>query len=111
MIEKKKTYCFDLDDTLCITNGMDYEDSKPIKERINKVNNLYNEGNTILIDSARGTKTGICWTKKTKKQLKTWGLKYHLLRCGSKFAADLYIDDKGVNTREWFKTKIEEVQL
>lgn len=102
-INELKTFCFDLDDTLCKTNGCNYEKSQPHKDRINFVNELYNQGHTILIDSARGSGTGIYWTAKTAIQLKEWGLKYHRLRCGHKFAADKYIDDKGFNSEIYFK--------
>ena len=41
-------YCFDLDDTLCRTEGMDYENAKPIQKRLDRVNKLYDEGHTII---------------------------------------------------------------
>ena len=102
-INALKTFCFDLDDTLCKTNGCDYINSQPYKDRISLVNKLYDQGHTIFIDSARGSGTGIYWTSKTKDQLDSWGLKYHKLRCGHKFAADIYIDDKGFNSENYFK--------
>lgn len=97
------TYCFDLDDTLCKTQGQDYLRATPIVERVNQVNKLYNEGNQIIIESARGSLTGKNWTPQTQEQLKKWGLKYHKLRCGTKIAADYYIDDKALNSNDWFK--------
>jgi len=97
-----KTYCFDLDDTLCRTNGLDYSKSTPIQKRIDLVNSLYEQGHKIIIDSARGSGTGIYWTAKTAEQLNKWGVKYHKLRCGHKFAADIYIDDKAINSEEYF---------
>ena len=45
---------FDLDGTLCTNTNGKYKDAKPIKERIEKVNNLYEEGNQIIILTARG---------------------------------------------------------
>lgn len=95
-------YCFDLDDTLCITNKEDYNESKPIKERIKKVNELYKNGHTIIIDTARGSITKKNWKKTTEKQLTLWGVKYHKLRCGVKIAADIYIDDKAVRDKDFF---------
>ena len=59
----------DLDNTLCSTNNSDYENSKPIIERINKVNKLKEEGNYITIWTARGSKSGLDHTELTKKQL------------------------------------------
>ena len=101
-INALKTYCFDLDETLCKTFKTDYKKSQPIKERINFVNRLYDKGHTIIIDSARGSGTGTYWTKYTKDQLDRWGLKYHKVRCGTKFAADIYIDDKAFNSEKYF---------
>ena len=49
----------DLDNTLCTTNGTDYENSKPIVKRIDYINRYYDEGHTITIYTARGSKTKI----------------------------------------------------
>ena len=101
--DNKKTFCFDLDDTLCKTKGLNYEDSQPIQERIEIVNKLYDSGNYIIIDSARGSGTGKYWTKVTARQLQKWGVRYHKLRCGHKFAADHYIDDKALSDVDFFQ--------
>ena len=98
-----KIYCFDIDNTICLTNGNDYGNSKPIKKRIDLINKLYYQGNTILIDTARGSVTKIDWYDMTKKQLCEWDVKYHLLRVGVKLNADFYIDDKGINDKFFFK--------
>lgn len=96
-------YCFDLDNTLCTKPKEGYYKAKPIPERIKKVNQLYDAGHVILIDSARGSMTGINWLEFTKKQLAEWGLKYHMLRTGVKFFADYIIDDSAINSEEFFK--------
>ena len=44
---KIKTLCFDLDNTICVTKNNLYKKSKPIKQAIEIVNKLYNEGNII----------------------------------------------------------------
>jgi hypothetical protein len=98
-----KTYCFDLDGTLCTNTEGDYENSTPFVERINVVNKLYDDGNTILIDTARGATTKIDWYDVTKKQLDLWGVKYSILRVGIKLNADIFIDDKGINDKLFFK--------
>ena len=51
-------YCFDLDGTLCNTEGNNYSESSPKKDRIQIVNKLYNDGHTIIIDTARGCVSG-----------------------------------------------------
>ena len=93
-------FCFDLDNTLCITVDGDYKNSKPIKDRIAKVNNLYDEGNTIKIFTARGSKTGINWMELTKIQLASWGIQHHELILG-KPDTDLFIDDKAVHADDF----------
>ena len=47
-------YCFDLDGTLCTNTNGNYKDAKPYKDRISKVNSLFNDGHIIIIESARG---------------------------------------------------------
>lgn len=95
-------YCFDLDNTLCITIDGDYKNSKPIQERIDKVNKLHSEGNRIIIDTARGSVTGIDWFDLTKSQLDSWGVRYDELKVGIKTYADVYVDDKGINDNQYF---------
>jgi hypothetical protein len=56
----------DLDNTLCLTSGSDYENSQPIESRIVKVNNLKEQGNQIIIWTARGSNSGIDWSELTK---------------------------------------------
>lgn len=107
-MKKLKVYCFDLDGTLCtIDKGplglKDYGKAIPIKERITKVNRLYDEGHLIKIESARGAQTDQEWKEFTKQQLDMWGLKYHVLRVGVKLHANYYVDDKGINDRDFFK--------
>ena len=105
------TYCFDLDNTLCHTMEGDYEESVPYYPRINKVNKLYDSGNRIVIDTARGSVTGIDWFMITKDQLDRWGLKYHALRVGTKMAADFYIDDKAISDKEFFNNSDNQMLL
>jgi len=95
-------YCFDLDDTLCETIDGEYESSVPDMKRIEVVNKLYDEGHHIIIDTARGSISGINWFGHTQDQLTDWGLKFHKLRTGIKIYADYYIDDKGINDNDYF---------
>lgn len=100
-MSSKEIYCFDLDGTICSIES-DYSMAKPIKHRIEYINELFDNGKTILIDTARGSMTGINWYSLTETQLKNWGVKYHLLRVGTKLNADIYIDDKGINDKTFF---------
>jgi hypothetical protein len=95
-------YCFDLDGTLCDTINGDYVNSKPFTERIEIVNDLYKNGNYIIIETARGSITGIDYFELTTNQLNKWGVNYSELRTGVKKYADFYIDDKAIKDSDFF---------
>ena len=95
----------DIDETICMTPGeknlpRDYSKAVPIIENIEKANRLYDEGNTIVYWTARGTKSGAIWFNTTHKQLICWGAKFHEVKMG-KPAYDLFICDKAMNTADW----------
>jgi FMN phosphatase YigB (HAD superfamily) len=96
-----KSYCFDLDGTLCTNTEGEYAQAFPLRDRILKVNELYEQGNRILIYTARGTVTGIDWRELTQNQLDEWGVKHHELRLGKPFA-DIYVDDRGISDGVFF---------
>ena len=103
-------YVFDIDGTVCtkIKDG-DYSKAEPLLERIAVVNELYEAGNTIIFQTARGmgrSKNSVAWSHKafydlTSKQLTGWGVKFHALFLG-KPAGDVYIDDKGIKDSTFF---------
>tara|TARA_R100000278_G_scaffold88081_1_gene67251 strand:+ start:12435 stop:12731 length:297 start_codon:yes stop_codon:yes gene_type:complete len=93
----------DIDETICATpDDRDYNKSKPLYDRIAKINDLYNKGHTIIYWTARGTTTGIDWRKLTEQQLNKWLVKYHELHLG-KPVYDLFIDDKNINSERFFQ--------
>lgn len=107
------TYVFDIDGTLCTKiNDGDYLKSKPYKHRIDKINDLYEQGATIILNTARGMgryknnseKAHESFYELTVKQLNSWGVKYHKLFLG-KPSGDIYIDDKGVNDEDFFDSR------
>lgn len=103
-------YCFDLDHTLCDThkdeNGKwKYFEATPYPERIKVVNKLWEEGHTIIVETARGCGSKINHYENTFNQLRSWGLKFTTLRTGVKFGADYFIDDKGINSEDFFDGK------
>ena len=107
-----KTYVIDLDHTLCDTKrfvdetgreSWEYYKSTPYYDRIKKVNKLWEDGNTIIIETARGCGSKLNHYEQTFNQLRSWGLKFHTLRTGVKFGADYYIDDKAINSEDFFK--------
>tara|TARA_Y100000287_G_scaffold45269_1_gene35262 strand:+ start:395 stop:727 length:333 start_codon:yes stop_codon:yes gene_type:complete len=108
-----KTYVVDIDGVIAKQNSVcktcKYETSSPMKENIEVINKLYDEGNYIKYFTARGMGTykddvkqaSQRWEDLTKCQLKMWGCKYHELIMG-KPSADYYIDDKAVNSNDFF---------
>ena len=105
-------YCFDLDGTICNTplrkdnKKPGYLESTPIPFMVEQVNRLYDEGNYIIIMTARGRGSGIDWTELTTEQLNRWGIKYHELEpMFHKPDAGIFIDDRGVNAEDWMKAQ------
>lgn len=107
-------YVIDIDGTICDKpDGMhhdgDYLLSVPKMDRIGKINQLYDEGHDIVYLTARGMgrydNSRILANKHfydlTYTQLKSWGCKFHQLILG-KPAGDVYIDDKGINDKDFF---------
>lgn len=103
-------YVFDIDGTICSNTFGEYEKAEPIKARINTINALYDSGNTIIFQTARGmgssgNNSQIAikkWRDVTISQLKEWGVRYHQLFLG-KPAGDIYVDDKGQNDNIFFE--------
>ena len=104
------TYVFDIDGTICSLTDGEYDDAVPFKDRIAIVNKLYDEGHTILFNTARGMgRSGNAvyyaervFKKKTEKQLREWGVKFHRLFTG-KPSGDVYVDDKAVRDDQFFE--------
>ena len=67
----------DIDETICHYEGpREYHLAVPSKWAINKINDLYDKGNTITYWTARGSvykDRRDEFYKLTKKQLKEWG--------------------------------------
>ena len=99
-------YYVDVDNTLCMTRGMDYAGAVKISSKIAKVNKLFNAGHTVVIWTSRGmgikaADPGAFGRKQeirelTRKQLKDWGVKYTMLRL-DKPIFDTLFDDKAEN--------------
>lgn len=107
------TYCFDLDETLCHSENKNYFSAVPILDMIEKVNYLYDLGNTIKIFTARGMgkfngdveRVKKEYLELTRSQLNKWGVKHNELVLG-KPSYDFFIDDKNLTINE-FKNKVE----
>ena len=104
-------YNVDIDGTICYPGKGDgrYTQAVPRWDRIQIINNLYDDGHEIIYHTARGMGTfnndREAATDKyydfTIEQLNSWGCKYHALFLG-KPAADYYIDDKGIQSNHFF---------
>ena len=97
-------YVIDIDGTICEEVG-EVIGRPPYKDRIEKINKLYDEGHTIIYLTARGLKSGrgeSHYRPITESQLKLWGCKYHGLEFKN-HDADIFIDDKGINSEDFFK--------
>lgn len=101
-MNNKLTYIVDIDNTIFNTIGSDYENATPIKDRINRINYLFDQGHTIIYWTARGGQSGIDWFDFTVKQLYKAGCKYSKLWSG-KPSYDIWIDDKAFNSEDFFK--------
>jgi hypothetical protein len=106
----KLTYVVDIDNTICTQTYGDYSQAKPFLDRIQKINELYDDGNIIIYFTARGMGRGknsiriaysSCFNE-THDQLVSWGCKFHNLMLGKPYA-DVYIDDKAISDKEFFK--------
>ena len=110
-MQEKMIIYVDIDETICTTPGnkntaRNYGNAKPILKNIEKCNKLYDDGNTIVYWTARGTKTGDDWYDVTKKQLIEWNVKHHDLILNKPYY-DLFIDDKAINSESFFNQKEE----
>mgnify|MGYP003324495996 CR=1 FL=1 len=63
-----KTYVVDIDGTICSLTDGDYSQAKPIFERINKINSLFEQGNRIVFHTARGC---LLYTSPSPRDLST----------------------------------------
>ncbi len=102
-------YIVDIDGTICSQSGTNYESAEPILSRIQKLNELFDQGHEIVYFTARGMgrhdgnshRAYRQFYEFTRQQLLDWGVKYTDLRLG-KPAGDVYIDDKGVRDVDFF---------
>lgn len=87
----------DIDGTI-LTRRLDlnYSLSEPLTKRIEKLNNLYDEGHEIIYWTARGTKTNTDYSELTIGQLRKFGVKYTDVVFG-KPEYNIFIDDKNLN--------------
>jgi hypothetical protein len=104
-----RTFVIDIDGTICSDTAGEYESAVPYENKIAFINTLYDNGDTIIIFTARGMgRSGndrnsaiVNWYEFTRLQLIGWGLKFHELHFG-KPAGDFYVDDKNLTLDNFF---------
>lgn len=97
-------YVVDIDGTICKEEG-GVIGRTPYKDRIAKINKLYDDGHIIIYITARGLKSGKGekhYRPITEQQLEEWGVKYHELAF-KRHDADIFVDDKSINSEDFFK--------
>ena len=95
-------WVFDLDNTLVITQGSDYENAVPIEAAVKKVQEYKRNGDHIIIMTARGSGSKKDWREFTKKQLLDFGIPFDQLIVGLKpGGVDFFVDDKAINALDW----------
>ena len=92
----------DIDNMICTYHSDDdsYKEAIPITENIEKVKLLVEEGHDVSFWTARGTVTGLDWTRTTNQQLESWGLGGIPVIFGKPYF-DLFIDDRVMNVKDW----------
>ncbi len=108
-----KTIVFDIDDTISITTIHDWKNATPNIQIINKINALYDNGWTIILQTARGQisckgnsqKADEKYRVQIEEWLKFNNVKYHFLSF-EKYLAAYYVDDKALTPDEFLNLDI-----
>lgn len=96
----------DFDGTLALGDTSDINKMSPNLKLVSLINQMYNDGNTIKIVTARGCKSCSNIKERNKKYyniiskwLKKHNINYHELSFNKEYA-DVYIDDRGYNIKD-----------
>lgn len=93
-----QTLWFDIDGTSADTDGNDYVNSIPDEAMITLINALYDMGNTIVIVTSRGTKSGGVTREAIENQMREWNLQHHRLLI---MRRDFMVDDSTLRPDEF----------
>lgn len=110
-----QTFIMDIDGTICQANlteegTYDYPNALPFPRVIERINELYDQGNTIILNTARGMKTYNGNVKKIKELvvpvLTEWlskhGVKYHKLEVGKPWGENpIYVDNRNLSLKSF----------
>lgn len=109
----ENTFIMDIDGTICESNQnedgtYDYPNATPIQPVIDRINQLYDQGNTIILSTARGMRTHKGDTKKIKQYvlpvlvewLQKHNVKYHDVRIGKPWGEKpIYVDNRNISVK------------
>jgi capsule biosynthesis phosphatase len=112
---EKNTFIMDIDGTICHSpqredGSFDYENATPIEGVISRINELYDAGHTIVLNTARGMRTHNGDVKKVEKHmrpnLEKWladnGVKYHQLVMGKAWGENpIYVDNRNLSIKSF----------
>lgn len=121
-----QTFIVDVDGTICdgapLEDGTyDYKNAVPIKSVIQRINHLYEAGNTIVLFTARGMRSCGGDLEKIKKSvvptlqtwLETYNVKHHRLEIGKPWGENpIYIDNRSLSIKSFLQedpAKFEEI--
>jgi len=110
-----QTFIIDIDGTLCTSpqledGSFDYPNAEPITAVINRVNEMYDAGHTVVLSTARGMRTYEGNVKKIKEKvlpvleewLKVHGVKYHRLDVGKSWGDNpIYVDNRNLSVKSF----------
>jgi capsule biosynthesis phosphatase len=111
----KQTFIMDIDGTICQAHldesgKYDYVNADPFQQVIDKVNQLYEDGHTIILFTARGMRTHKGNVKKIKELvlpvledwLKRHEVKYHEIQVGKPWGPHpIYVDDRCLSIKSF----------
>lgn len=105
---------FDLDDTISVHRNRDYPNAIPIKEVIEKIRKLKQDGWEIYIYTSRGQvscKGDLALIEQNNREvIETW-LRKHDVPCDGlifgKPIGDIYVDDKGMSVKDFLAGRFE----
>ena len=114
-----KRLIFDLDDTLCTTQNVEYANAQPISEVIEKLREYHRQGFTIVINTSRNMRTyqgniGAI-NKNTLPIITEWldrhDIPYDELYVGKPWCGfeGFYVDDKAIRPDELVKLSYAEI--
>jgi len=99
-----KTLVFDIDGTICSQEAPhNYQHAIPKQNVIDRINEHYNDGDTIIFETSRHM---LHW-KTTENWLRKHNVNYHLIFYG-KPVGDYYIDKKNLSIEQFMGDELDD---